>query len=73
MAAFGISYSIHVSRTCDTAFQPKMLTPLLSDRGKAFGRGGGGAVFGSKNLYAIAVLPGPEKAIEVANEDEFAA
>jgi aldehyde:ferredoxin oxidoreductase len=41
---------------------------VLSDRGKAFGRGGGGAVFGSKNLYAIAVLPDREKAIEVADE-----
>jgi aldehyde:ferredoxin oxidoreductase len=41
---------------------------VLSDRGKALGRGGGGAVFGSKNLYAIAVLPGREMAIEVANE-----
>ena len=40
----------------------------MSDRGKAFGRGGGGAVFGSKNLYTIAVLPGREKAIEVAHE-----
>ena len=41
---------------------------VLSDRGKALGRGGGGAVFGSKNLYAIAVLAGREMAIEVANE-----
>ena len=41
---------------------------VLSDRGKALGRGGGGAVFGSKNLYAIAVLPGREMAIEVADE-----
>jgi len=41
---------------------------VLSDRGKALGRGGGGAVFGSKNLYAIAVLAGREAAIEVADE-----
>jgi aldehyde:ferredoxin oxidoreductase len=41
---------------------------VLSDRGKALGRGGGGAVFGSKNLYAIAVLAGREMAIEVADE-----
>jgi aldehyde:ferredoxin oxidoreductase len=44
---------------------------VLSDRGKALGRGGGGAVFGSKNLYAIAVLPGREMAIEVANENNL--
>ena len=41
---------------------------VLSDRGKTLGRGGGGAVFGSKNLYAIAVLPGREMAVEVADE-----
>jgi aldehyde:ferredoxin oxidoreductase len=44
---------------------------VLSDRGKAWGRGGGGAVFGSKNLYAVAVLPGREIAIEVASEKDF--
>ena len=44
---------------------------VLSDRGKALGRGGGGAVFGSKNLYAIAVLPGREMHIEVASESDF--
>jgi len=41
---------------------------VLSDRGKTLGRGGGGAVFGSKNLYAIAVLPDREVAVEVADE-----
>ena len=40
----------------------------MSDRGKALGRGGGGAVFGSKKLYAIAVLPGRKMAIDVADE-----
>ena len=44
---------------------------VLSDRGKALGRGGGGAVFGSKNLYAVAVLPGREMPIEVASETDF--
>jgi aldehyde:ferredoxin oxidoreductase len=44
---------------------------VLSDRGKALGRGGGGAVFGSKNLYAVAVLPGRELPIEVASEKDF--
>ena len=44
---------------------------VLSDRGKALGRGGGGAVFGSKNLYAVAVVPGQEMAIEVASETDF--
>lgn len=44
---------------------------VLSDRGKALGRGGGGAVFGSKNLYAIAVLPGRERAVEVADEKQL--
>ncbi len=41
---------------------------VLSDRGKALGRGGGGTVFGAKNLYAIAALPGTETKIEVADE-----
>jgi len=44
---------------------------VLSDRGKALGRGGGGAVFGSKNLYAVAVLPGLDLPIEVASEKDF--
>jgi aldehyde:ferredoxin oxidoreductase len=41
---------------------------VLSDRGKALGRGGGGAVFGSKNLCAMAVLPGRETPIDVVDE-----
>ncbi len=41
---------------------------VLSDKGKALGRGGGGAVFGSKNLYAIAVMPDSGVKIEVAND-----
>lgn len=44
---------------------------VLSDRGKALGRGGGGAVFGSKNLYAVAILPGRKTTIEVADESSL--
>ncbi len=44
-----------------------MFSAVMSDRGKALGRGGGGAVFGAKNLYAIAVLADPGLPVEVAN------
>ena len=44
---------------------------VMSDSGKALGRGGGGAVWGSKNLFAIAAIPDPDKRIEVADEKSF--
>lgn len=44
---------------------------VMSDTGKAFGRTGAGAVWGSKNLYAIAVVPEPDVQIEVANGESF--
>ncbi len=43
---------------------------VMSDVGKAFGRTGAGAVWGSKNLQAIAVVAG-EKKIEVAEPESF--
>ncbi len=43
---------------------------VMSDTGKAFGRTGGGAVWGSKNLQAIAVVA-EEKKIEVAEPEGF--
>lgn len=33
------------------------IAAIMNDRGRALGRGGGGAVFGSKNLMAILVCP----------------
>jgi aldehyde:ferredoxin oxidoreductase len=45
------------------------IAAILNDRGRALGRGGGGAVFGSKNLLAIVVSPNPARAIEVADPD----
>ncbi len=44
---------------------------VMSDKGKALGRGGGGAVWGSKNLYAIAVIPDLKIKVEVADEESF--
>ena len=44
---------------------------VMSDTGKAFGRGGGGAVWGSKNLYAIAVIADEKIKIEVADMNAF--
>lgn len=44
---------------------------VMSDTGKALGRGGGGAVWGSKNLHAITVLPRPDVKIDVADEESF--
>ncbi|MBN2318624.1 MAG: hypothetical protein JXR49_06090 [Acidobacteria bacterium] len=43
------------------------MAAIMNDRGRALGRGGGGAVFGSKNLLAITVDPGPPCAISVAD------
>ena len=44
---------------------------VMSDTGKALGRGGGGAVWGSKNLHAIAVVPDEKLKIEVADRTAF--
>jgi aldehyde:ferredoxin oxidoreductase len=45
------------------------MASIMNDRGRALGRGGGGAVFGSKNLLAIVVNPNPSHSIEVADPD----
>jgi aldehyde:ferredoxin oxidoreductase len=45
------------------------MASIMNDRGRAMGRGGGGAVFGSKNLLAVVVNPNPARAIEVADPD----
>lgn len=44
---------------------------VMSDKGRTFGRGGAGAVFGSKNLIAIAVSPDKSTKISVSNESEM--
>jgi aldehyde:ferredoxin oxidoreductase len=44
---------------------------VMSDTGKALGRGGGGAVWGSKNLFAIAVVPDEKIRINVADKESF--
>ena len=44
---------------------------ITNDKGRSLGRGGGGAVFGAKNLYAIAVVPDRAKAIEVTDEESL--
>jgi len=43
---------------------------VMCDKHHAFGRGGGGAVMGSKNLKAIAIST-DNKTVEVAKPDEF--
>lgn len=45
------------------------IAAIMNDRGRALGRGGGGAVFGSKNLLAIVVCPDTSKSIPVYYED----
>jgi len=44
---------------------------VMSDKGRTFGRGGAGAVFGSKNLIAVAVSPDKSTKITVSNEKEM--
>ncbi len=44
---------------------------VMSDTGKALGRGGGGAVWGSKNLLAIVAEADPSVTIAVARPDSF--
>jgi aldehyde:ferredoxin oxidoreductase len=43
------------------------IASIMNDRGRALGRGGSGAVFGSKNLLAIVVNPNSTHDIEVAD------
>ncbi len=45
------------------------MAAIMNDRGRAMGRGGGGAVFGSKNLLAVVVNPNPSRSIEAADPD----
>jgi aldehyde:ferredoxin oxidoreductase len=45
------------------------IAAIMNDRGRALGRGGSGAVFGSKNLLAIVINPNPPRSIEVAEPD----
>ncbi len=44
---------------------------VVNDKGRSLGRGGGGAVFGSKNLYAVAVIPDREISIDVAHPERL--
>ncbi len=44
---------------------------ITNEKGRSFGRGGGGAVFGAKNLYALAVVPDSEVSIPVADDMSF--
>jgi aldehyde:ferredoxin oxidoreductase len=44
---------------------------VANDKGRSLGRGGGGAVFGAKNLYAIAVVPNREMSINVAHPERL--
>lgn len=45
------------------------MAAIMNDRGRAMGRGGGGAVFGSKNLLAVVVNPSPSCVVAVADPD----
>lgn len=45
------------------------MASIINDRGRALGRGGSGAVFGSKNLLAIIAVPDAAQRIEVADPD----
>jgi len=45
------------------------MAAIMNDRGRALGRGGSGAVFGSKNLLAIVAVPDAATRIEVADKD----
>ncbi len=44
---------------------------VMSDKGRTFGRGGAGAVFGSKNLIAVAVSPDKSTKVSVSDEEEM--
>lgn len=43
------------------------IAAIMNDRGRAMGRGGGGAVFGSKNLLGIVVCPDNSRSIQAAD------
>ncbi len=45
------------------------MAAIMNDHGRALGRGGSGAVFGSKNLLAIVVTPGRGQGVRVADEE----
>ena len=45
------------------------IAAIINDRGRALGRGGGGAVLGSKNLLAVVVHPDPDCAVSVADPE----
>lgn len=44
---------------------------VTNDKGRSLGRGGGGAVFGAKNLTAIAVVPDQDRRIDVADAESL--
>ncbi len=43
------------------------IAAIMNDRGRAMGRGGGGGVFGSKNLLAVVACPDTFRSISVHN------
>ena len=43
------------------------IAAIMNDRGRALGRGGGGAVLGSKNLLAVVVCPDDSQSIQAAD------
>lgn len=45
---------------------------VMNDKGRALGRGGAGAVFGAKNLYAVAVTPDQAHSISTADPESLA-
>jgi aldehyde:ferredoxin oxidoreductase len=47
------------------------IAAIMNDRGRALGRGGGGAVFGSKNLLAVVVCPDITLSIPIYNPESL--
>lgn len=47
------------------------IAAVMNEKGRAFGRSGGGAVWGSKNLHAIAVVPDPSTKVEVDDPEKL--
>jgi aldehyde:ferredoxin oxidoreductase len=47
------------------------IAAIMNDRGRALGRGGGGAVFGSKNLLAVVVCPDGLQSIQVMDPESL--
>ena len=66
-----LSHRAQVLTIGDGAKNLARFSAVMSDTGKALGRGGGGAVWGSKNLYAIAVQSDPSVKINVADPEAF--